>query len=86
MLDYRRAHGRVRRLHGAASLHRCVRCGATAQEWAYDNEDPDAEQHGGCWFSFNPWHYRPLCRRCHRKADKTAREFREFHEVWLGAA
>lgn len=72
---YRAAHLQVRDLHGPARLHPCATgCGRPAAEWAYDGADPAARlgrtaRGRLAWFSTDPEHYRPLCRRCHQAAD-----------------
>lgn len=76
-VSYRGAHDRIKAAKGPASAHACVDCGVQAAEWAYDHADPDelvGASGGGrgrkAAYSTKPEHYRPLCRRCHRRADQ----------------
>ena len=72
VMTYMGAHKRVYRIRGRAFEYLCFECSEPAQQWAYDHDDPNA-QHGPvkgpgsaiCEFSSDPWHYVPLCVRCH---------------------
>jgi hypothetical protein len=64
-ITYQAAHNRVRSRWGSASLWDCVACGLPADDWAYDEKDPEELRGpGGAYFP-DPAHYRPLCRMCH---------------------
>lgn len=76
VLAYNRAHAAVRKERGRAAEHACAHCGMPAQEWAYDNADPDEQLTETRWpirFSTDPAHYFPLCAPCHRRFDLEAR-------------
>ena len=75
-IKYRGAHMRVWRARGKADQYTCE-CGAQAQQWAYDNTDPD-EKVGTSngvtvLYSTNPDRYAPLCIPCHRTHDARRR-------------
>lgn len=75
---YSAAHGRVERDRGRPSEYPCTDCGASAQEWSYDHEDPDervSDERGskGSPFSLDPSHYDPRCVPCHRRFDSRRR-------------
>jgi hypothetical protein len=63
------AHDRVARLHGRAAEHSCVKCGRTAQHWAYDHLDPDEKSSKAGPYSTKPKHYQPMCVPCHKRFD-----------------
>lgn len=71
-VSYFGMHSRIQEQWGKASEYVCT-CGAPAQDWAYDNTDPD-EKVGprGMLFSTNVERYEPLCRRCHKMQDIAA--------------
>lgn len=75
--NYDAVHYWLRISRGSARLWPCLDCHAPARQWAYDNSDPRElieEVHGSMLrFSGAPWHYIPLCRRCHAVEDRTAR-------------
>lgn len=66
---YRLAHIRVGRAKGKASEHDCAECGATAEQWSYNHQDPAAfvDRHGP--YSGDPQFYDPLCAPCHKRRD-----------------
>ncbi len=69
---YQYAHYKIYRLRGAAGKHTCEHCGKQARHWAYDHQDP-AERNDprrGGPYSLDPWHYIPLCSRCHKAFDR----------------
>lgn len=70
-ITYHGMHLRVRYQLGAAGAHKCTACGSRdAEEWAYDNTDPNEHvSEKGMAYSTEIAHYRPLCRSCHRRAD-----------------
>lgn len=71
---YRSAHTRINKLWGSAKLYHCVKCGLSAQEWAYDGTDPEQLTHMykgryPMYYSPDPEFYMPLCIPCHRARD-----------------
>lgn len=77
--SYIGAHTRVYSARGRAADYLC-RCGARAEEWAYDHSDPEAitapwrDQAGALrdvTYSGKPEHYIPMCKSCHLRFDKT---------------
>lgn len=73
VIAYTTAHQRVWRLRGAAAAHACVDCGGTADQWAYDHDDPsELLDERGRPYSLDPAHYAPRCLSCHRKHDLKA--------------
>lgn len=72
-IGYTGAHRRVVRLRGPAAQYACVDCGKTAEDWSYDNADPNeligSDPWDGIAYSADPAHYWPRCRSCHRKHD-----------------
>lgn len=79
VVGYRGAHDRVISLRGSAKSHPCVDCGARAQSWSYDRQDPDhlIGDHGtatGLAYSLNPSHYHPRCKDCHAAFDAPSRK------------
>jgi hypothetical protein len=74
MVSYIRVHMRLKEDVGPASNFQCP-CGAPADEWAYDHEDPSPLlNERGLLYSLDPAHYIPMCRRCHRDLDRRMRE------------
>lgn len=70
VVGYAGAHRRVRTRRGAPQEYQCYDCGNGAQEWAYDDADPDElRDEKGRPFSLEPHHYVPLCVPCHRLRD-----------------
>lgn len=73
---YSTIHFRLKRSRGRASNYGCVDCGGTAQEWSYNNADPN-EYHatvaGGfsVAYSLDLANYEPRCSPCHRRFDAT---------------
>lgn len=77
---YGGAHDRVRSAKGRASTHKCVDCGAQAEEWSYNHLDAEqVTEHRpatGTWdastvtYSLSPAFYDPRCRRCHLEFDR----------------
>lgn len=82
-------HSRVRLLWGVASLHPCMECGSSADEWAYDGSDPgelfipSSSGRGRMKSSQWPEFYMPMCIPCHRGRDRgeAARELYEYR-LW----
>jgi hypothetical protein len=70
-ISYYWAHRRLLLSLGPARDRVC-RCGAPAQEWAYQHTGGDAEliQHGRA-YSPNSCDYAPMCLSCHRTLDRT---------------
>ena len=73
-MTYAAVHLRLKREQGPAANHACA-CGAPAEQWAYDHNDPD-EVFGDTgagkwqvWYSVDLNHYLPLCRACHTTLD-----------------
>ena len=55
-----------------AANHACAHCDRSAEQWAYDHEDPDerARKGGdGAYSTKGHRHYIPLCCSCHRRFD-----------------
>lgn len=77
-------HRRVRKAKGAARGHQCVDCGARADEWSYNNADPNellGEDHGSqLAYSLDVANYEPRCRSCHRQFDAEERRRRNAAE------
>jgi len=69
-LTYDAMHDRVKRAKGAPSEHRC-RCGAVAEDWAYDHVDPTEIvcPVRGLPMGTDVDHYRAMCRSCHKAFD-----------------
>lgn len=78
---YATAHSWIWDTKGPAAEHQCVQCGKTAQDWAYDGEDPlevvAQFTHKGLAYSLNPDHYQPMCKPCHSAFDAQARRDRK---------
>lgn len=77
-MSYGSAHRAVRNARGRASEHPCIDCGAQAEHWSYDHEDPHQivdDQYRT--FSLAIEHYAPRCRPCHGQFD-TADQWREI--------
>lgn len=67
---YQSAHGRVKQLRGAASLHPCIDCGGSATDWSYDHGDMnELTDERGRPYSVDPSYYHPRCRPCHKRFD-----------------
>lgn len=76
---YVSTHRWLRRILGEPSGYPCIDCGKQAEEWSYNNADPDElvdEKHYGCAYSRNPECYSPRCVPCHRRFDRTSRQVR----------
>lgn len=73
-LTYAAVHQRIHKVRGRASDLPCAGagCQSAAQDWCYDYLDPEERVDAvtGLAFSTDLAHYVPLCRRCHRRADK----------------
>ena len=73
-LPYLNAHYHVRWQKGSASRKRCVDCGRKAQDWSYNNADPN-EKWGltktghVCAYSEDVSYYEPRCKSCHKRFD-----------------
>ena len=78
---YVTAHRWIWDANGPAAEHECVQCGKTAQDWAYDGEDPleviAQFTHKGLVYSLNPNHYKPMCKKCHCAFDAELRRNRK---------
>jgi hypothetical protein len=61
-------HKRVGSERGSAS-HLTCECGAPAEHWAYDHQDPDERQSPRGPFSLKVEHYHAMCVPCHKVAD-----------------
>lgn len=72
-ISYAGAHRRVRAAKGPASNYTCLHCHKPAEQWAYDNQDPDERTVGKQRFSVDLRRYIPLCVPCHSPFDKAAR-------------
>lgn len=76
-VTYRALHKRLARARGKADQYTCVDCGRPAQQWAYDNTDPnprESMQNGSLvQFSNDLNRYQPMCRRCHKNHDNNDR-------------
>lgn len=77
-VSYSMAHQRVYAARGPATAYLCAECRGTAQEWAYDGDDPRelVGMNGPyrCAYSVDPNHYDPLCKHCHALTDAARRE------------
>lgn len=77
VVKYNGMHYRLRQRNGPASDHACVDCGSAADEWSYDNTDPDEQIEIRMWrgkpielpYSLDPSFYVARCLSCHRTAD-----------------
>lgn len=88
---YSAAHQRIVAERGKASMHHCVDCGGTADEWSYDHADPNplVETLRG-WnrdprevsYSASPDHYDPRCRDCHARFDRPVVERAEAPAIY----
>lgn len=72
---YGAAHARCTSDRGPIASHTCTDCGARAQHWSYNHDDPD-EMLGTTGYSdrpvaysLNPHHYSPRCVSCHKRFD-----------------
>lgn len=73
--SYSGIHKHLRDRHGPASGFVC-KCGAPAQEWAYDGQDPSQRiDPRGLAYSIDCAHYFPVCRACHKIHDGHRREW-----------
>ncbi|NXY93390.1 hypothetical protein HYE82_02980 [Streptomyces sp. BR123] len=97
--QYAQAHRNIRKALGPASGYRCwLRCGAAADEWAYDHTDPNERRDvdglsAGIPYSMDPTRYVALCKSCHVKFDKwstsvlrkrpAAKESQKLARMWL---
>ena len=73
-VGYSAIHKRLAAEMGPAWSWECAECGEGASDWAYDHGDADERLSGelgsmGMPYSLHSSHYRPLCRRCHRRVD-----------------
>lgn len=72
-MGYKDAHRRVRQERGPATDRFCTagRCDLAAEEWALSLERAAGQLmwEGQLAYSDNPYHYDPLCKRCHRLGD-----------------
>jgi hypothetical protein len=69
---YYAMHQHLWAVRGKASAHPCVRCGKQAQDWAYDNTDPDERRdtkRNGSAYSLDVERYQPMCKSCHIAGD-----------------
>jgi hypothetical protein len=71
---YNSAHSRVKDLWGSASQYRCVKCPEQAIDWAYDGTDLTQLTSSSGDYSRYPEFYMPMCRRCHRFADRVEKQ------------
>ena len=71
-VGYSGVHARLRKELGPACERDCAHCGAGADDWAYDHGDPDerVSMDGLSYSVKGPWHYIPLCTRCHSRFDR----------------
>ncbi len=78
---YVAVHMRVSRINGKASDSLCADCESQAEDWSYDNQDPDElmvmRNGSNIKYSAKPEHYEPRCRRCHKAFDAKHKEERE---------
>lgn len=74
-------HKRLTRTRGPASEHPCIDCGNTADDWSYNNADPEelSGQIGEstCAYSLDLGNYDPRCRSCHRVFDQAGQRTRD---------
>lgn len=68
-VTYRSVHARLDSQNGPASGYACVDCGERAEQWSYDNADPDERRDGPRAYSIDLNHYDPRCRKCHFSFD-----------------
>lgn len=71
---YYTAHDRVRSDRGKAGDYRCIDCGAQADHWSYNHQDPnelysDSPSSLGAPYSLDVDNYDPRCITCHRRFD-----------------
>lgn len=58
---------------GRASLHRCLDCDGTADQWSYDHMDEDELfNEKGHPYSLDVGRYQPRCIACHRLFDRAS--------------
>ena len=80
--SYVAVHRRLRKERGPARDHACAECGQQAAEWAYSNAAVDELDAGGAYgHSENLDEYRPLCKPCHRAANRVLTERRQEAEA-----
>lgn len=70
-ITYQGLHKRIYRAHGPASKQACAHCPGQAEQWAYDQQDPDERIEGKLRYSVDPAHYIPLCVPCHVSFDRS---------------
>lgn len=68
-INYAGVHSRLLSHRGPASAHRCAKCRNSADEWALNHDHP-AVRRADKPFSTDVSAYLPLCRSCHRLADR----------------
>lgn len=77
---YGAVHVRLRKERRSATLYACVDCGESAEEWAYDHDDPaelvEIRRGRGVRYSADLTHYRPMCKPCHSRFDVRDAELR----------
>lgn len=65
---YNAAHRWVTQVNGPANIHSCVGCGQSAEQWTYDNGDPEEMlDKRGSRYSTDPNHYQPMCLSCTKR-------------------
>jgi hypothetical protein len=65
--EYMRQHVKIKRERGPAAVHRCVKCGCNATQWAWIH-DMDRN---------NVMSYMPMCTSCHRIYDHSVDSYAE---------
>lgn len=72
---YQTAHNQLRLKRGSASVHACVDCGMTADDWSLKVDaktrliEPAGTDRAGLAFSPDADDYEPRCRSCHATYD-----------------
>lgn len=81
-ISYMGAHQRVRSTFGGAHMYDCAACAKPAEDWAYDHEDANQLwwQQNSCWYSADPTHYLPMCKKCHNKFDNSGLTWSAFEK------
>lgn len=80
--SYAALHWHLRKLLGPAYNYVCISCDDVAYEWSYDHKDPDARYSAiGIPYSIDLDHYWPMCRSCHRRADRKRANDRRSEEL-----
>lgn len=71
VVNYFSLHQRLEKDLGKAAGYQCVDCSRQAQDWSYDNSDPDELicSRSGLAYSLDEDRYLPRCRSCHAKFD-----------------